>query len=117
MKFGGLTYEHTIPEGEEAVLILNRRLIQLQNLFPADEGGYEHYKRAFGQVKIGDERIYALEFVGWIYKYGGVAATWLYRAVGLCSALQRAHGSGADGYHPPALALCTADNLQIIYLS
>ena len=60
-----LTNIHRIPEAKEPVPLPDRLPVGGQDVLPACKGGDQHHKGALRQVKIGDQRVYALKCIAW----------------------------------------------------
>ena len=81
-------------------------------MFPAHESGNEHDEGAFGEVEVGDEGVYTLEFVGRIDKDGSIAAAGAKKTVFVGDRFQRADGGRPDGDDAPALPLGGIDDVR-----
>ena len=58
--------EHGVAEGEEAVPLLHRLPVGIQNVLTSRQSRHQHDERGFRQVKVGDERVRDLEAVAGI---------------------------------------------------
>ena len=81
-------------------MIFDRRLIRFKHLFAVGKTAYQHQKRAFRQMKIGQKHIHCPRFVRRIQKYIGRSALSMNSAVFSGTAFQRAYGSCAYCYDP-----------------
>ena len=80
-------YEHGISEGEEPVFFFHSDLIGIHGVLVACKSGYQHDKRAFGQVEIGYQPVQHLELKSGIYEYLSEAVTGADITVKCCNAL------------------------------
>ena len=78
------------------ILFLHGNAIGLQNAFSSGKCGNEHYERAFGQMKIGDQAVNGLEFVAGINKNLGIGAPGMQNAVFIRRAFERPAGGRSD---------------------
>ena len=96
---------HRVAETEKPIPLPHRLPINAQALFPSYQSGYEHDECAFGQMKVGDERVHTLEFVRRIDKNGRIAAARAQKTVFVRDCFERPHGRSADGDDSPPFAL------------
>lgn len=104
-------YQHRIPKTEETVLFLHGNAVCLQHLFSVIKRGDQHEKRAFGEVEVGDERVYCLEFVAGIDENARLAAHGMDHTILVRHALDGAARGGAHADEPSARRASGIDDI------
>ena len=102
MIVGTAANEHGVAEAEEAILLLYRDLIGVQRVFTTAKGGNQHNQRAFGQMKIGNQRVDAPEVIAGINKNIRIAALRGQKTIFIGSGFQRAAAGCAHSNNPSA---------------
>src|SRR3954464_13234730 len=75
--------QHGVAVREEAVALVDRVPVGLEDVLLAGEGADEHEKGRFWQMKIGQQPVDDLEFVAWIYEEIGFPFEGLFLGHGL----------------------------------
>ena len=70
-----LLHKHAIAVGIEPVALAHSVAVGFEHFFFAGEGAHQHQQRRLRQVKICQQRSYHAEFVAWINKDVGFAAS------------------------------------------
>lgn len=106
---------HCVSEAEKAVALLYCRGICTHRALIAVKSAYQHDKRGFRQMEIGDETVQHAEGKAGINKNIGVTAASPYFTVPRRSCLQRAAACGAYGDHPVPSRFGAADGLRCLF--
>ena len=95
--------EHSVTEGEEAILLVNRCLIRIHNVLLTAKGADKHDQGALGQVEVGDKCVNRLEFIAGIDENCGLGIHGMKHTVGSGCALKHTAGGCTNGNDSTAL--------------
>ena len=104
-----LLNERDVAETEKPVPLAHRQLVRLEHLFAVVERADQHQQRAFGQMKIRNQRVGHLEAIARIDENACIVRHGVQNPVFVRRALQHAAGGRADGNHAPARRAAAVD--------